>query len=275
VSFLTILASAAVTGCATDPGDEPDDADVATIDDALSSNERIAFDFFVNKGLTRIQSAGIIGNLMQESSMNPGAVEFGGGPGRGIAQWSAGGRWDTSRGDNVTAFANARGVSRLALNTQLEFIWFELTTFPGYGLGGLRAATTVTQAVVVFQNKFEICGACNPSRRIAFAQEALNAFGGNNSCSVHGDGRLFCNNTPGAAMRATPHLSSAVVNHLRTSFSFFECWGTGDRHAGGNTTWYRTIGDDNSNRGWIPAVDLSTTSAFDSNPSAHGLAHCP
>src|SRR5882724_9083599 len=50
--------------------------------------EQTAFNFFAAKGLTELQSAGVVGNLIQESSMNPGAVEFGGGPGRGIAQWS-------------------------------------------------------------------------------------------------------------------------------------------------------------------------------------------
>jgi len=104
LSLLTVLASAAATGCATDPN-STDDADTSTTESALSANEQTAFTFFVNKGLTNIQSAGVIGNLMQESSMDPGAVEFGGGPGRGIAQWSVGGRWDTSAGDNATSFA--------------------------------------------------------------------------------------------------------------------------------------------------------------------------
>jgi hypothetical protein len=75
-------------------------------------------------------------------------------------------------------------------------------------------------------------------------------------------------------MRAAPSLSSGVVNHLATTYSWFDCWGTGDRHAGGNTTWYHTIGDDNPNAGWVPAVDLQTTSAFDANPSAQGLPAC-
>ena len=156
------------------------------------------------------------------------------------------------------------------------FIWFELTTFSGYGLAQLRAANTVSAAVTAFQDKFEICGQCDSQNRINFANQALSTFGAGQSdaCSVHNDHFLWCDNTAGAAMRSTPHLNATVVNHLRTSFSFFECWGTGDLHAGGNTTWYFTIGDDNSNLGWVPAVDLSTTSAFDSNPSAHGLPHC-
>lgn len=93
-------------------------------------------------------------------------------------------------------------------------------------------------------------------------------------CSVATDERLYCSNTGGASIYASPHLSSSVVNHLRTTFSWFDCWSTGDRHAGGNTTWYHTLGDDNGNWGWVPAVNLGTTSAFDSNPSSAGLPTC-
>jgi hypothetical protein len=97
---------------------------------------------------------------------------------------------------------------------------------------------------------------------------------GDTACSVRSNGRLYCRNTPNVAMHAQPTSASAVVNHLRTAYSYFECWGTGQLHAGGNTTWYKTIGDDNANRGWIPAVNLATTSQFDRNPSAAGLARC-
>ncbi|WP_394826382.1 DUF1906 domain-containing protein [Pendulispora albinea] len=93
-------------------------------------------------------------------------------------------------------------------------------------------------------------------------------------CSVRGDGKLYCKNTQGAAMRASLNYSSSVVNHLRTGYSWFDCWGTGERHNGGNTTWYHTLGDDNGNWGWVPGVDLSTPDSFDANPSAHGLRQC-
>ncbi|WP_394843492.1 DUF1906 domain-containing protein [Pendulispora brunnea] len=98
--------------------------------------------------------------------------------------------------------------------------------------------------------------------------------GGGGDCSVHDDHRLYCGNTSGAAMRATMSGSAAVVNHLQTSPSWFDCWGTGEQHAGGNTTWYHTLGDDTSTWGWLPGVNLNTTSAFDADPSAHGLPRC-
>lgn len=94
-------------------------------------------------------------------------------------------------------------------------------------------------------------------------------------CEVHAsDAKLYCTNSPNAAMHAGTNAGSPVVNHLQTTYSWFDCWGTGELHAGGNTTWYHTIGDENANAGWVPAVDLSTTSAFDANPTAHGLPQC-
>ena len=96
-----------------------------------------------------------------------------------------------------------------------------------------------------------------------------------NGCTVHGDDhKLYCANTVNAALHAQPTNGSAVVNHLATTYSWFDCWETGDLHAGGNTTWYHTVGDDNPSSGWAPAVDLQTPNAFDANPSASGLQRC-
>lgn len=143
---------------------------------ALTANDKTAFDYFLGKGLTSTQAAGIVGNLDVESGMDPTAVQSGG-PGRGIAQWSAGARWDTTTGDNVKSYASMHGADPLSLGLQLDFIWFELATFPSYGLAKLRAATTVTAAVSAFQTDFEACGACDGSTRVSDAQAALTAYG--------------------------------------------------------------------------------------------------
>jgi MYXO-CTERM domain-containing protein len=140
------------------------------------ANDKPAFDFFVAKGLTNFQSAGIVGNLDQESGVNPGSVQYGGGPGRGIAQWSVGGRWDSSANDNVLAYAAKLGQPSGSLNLQLEFIWYELTTF-GYGFSQLKATTNVTDATVVFMDKYEICGTCVQTQRVSYAQSVLQAYG--------------------------------------------------------------------------------------------------
>jgi hypothetical protein len=154
----------------------------------VAANNKVAFDYFLGKGLTNIQAAGIVGNLDQESGMDPTISQIGGGPGRGIAQWSAGGRWDRDTNDNVRAFAAQEGKPMKSLDVQLDFVWYELTTFPHYGLAQLRAATTVTSAVVAFQNKFEACGNCAQANRVRFAQAALNAYGGDTPSGDDDDG---------------------------------------------------------------------------------------
>ncbi|MGZ6089267.1 MAG: phage tail tip lysozyme [Polyangiales bacterium] len=158
-------------------GDAPESTEpLGTTSEALFANDKKSFDYFVSKGLTAFQAAGIVGNLDQESGDSPTAVQPGG-PGRGLAQWSAGGRWDTDKGDNATAYASSHGMSVWSLDLQLDFIWYELTNFPGYGLAALKATTNVTDATVVFQNKFEGCGTCVETQRVTYAKAVLAAYG--------------------------------------------------------------------------------------------------
>jgi hypothetical protein len=161
-------------GCASEAPVEGEGASSNAL--STSANQHTAYSFFVGKGLSRIQSAAIVGNLIQESGVSP-TIAQSGGPGRGIAQWSVGGRWDRTPGDNLHSFAASRGESATSLQAQLAFVWFELENFPQYGLERLQSAKTLSTAVVVFQTDFEVCGACNQSRRIQDAQSVLNAFG--------------------------------------------------------------------------------------------------
>src|SRR5690348_14320426 len=121
------LAFASSTGCvdAPEPGLGSDSAAITA--DTAFANDQAAYNFFVGKGLTSFQAAGIVGNLDQESGVDPASVQYGGGPGRGIAQWSVGGRWDSSYHDNVLWYAGQQGQASGSLNLQLEFIWYELT----------------------------------------------------------------------------------------------------------------------------------------------------
>jgi len=93
-------------------------------------------------------------------------------------------------------------------------------------------------------------------------------------CGVRDDGRLYCENRANTPLYELPNTSSPVVNTLRTSFSYFVCWGLGQPHAGGNSTWYYTLGDDTAVHGWTPGVTLKTPDAFDADPSAYGLRRC-
>lgn len=140
-----------------------------------SPNAAIAYDFFVGKGLQNFQSAAIVGNLQQESRINPRndapdpTRNDPSARGRGIAAWGPP-RWQ-----NLLTVTAQTGLDPWSLDAQLEFIWHELETEPRLGLNELRAAATTEAAVIVFQNKFERPNAsfAATQNRISYAQSAL------------------------------------------------------------------------------------------------------
>jgi hypothetical protein len=110
------------------------------------SNVEVAYDYFTSRGFTAPQAAGIVGNLIQESNVNPESIQAGG-PGRGIAQWSVGGRWQPSL---------MTGNAPVDLDNQLQYITTELDSNPGYGLAALQQDTTPQQAALTFSNRYEM-----------------------------------------------------------------------------------------------------------------------
>ncbi len=174
-----VALSLSIAGCGNaGPGESTGEngAPVTAVPEVFT-NDKAAFDYFLGKGLQNFQAAGIVGNLDQESGVDPTAVQYGGGPGRGIAQWSTGGRWDTDANDNATWYASTQGQQLLSLQLQLDFIWYELTTFSTYGLSALQSSTDVTSATNVFMSQFEICGTCDATQRVTYAQQVLAAYG--------------------------------------------------------------------------------------------------
>ncbi len=119
-----------------------------------SQNESITWDFLMGKGLSREQTAGIMGNLQQEHGFNT--------TGDGLAQWT-GGRKSAllSRPDPYS------------IHTQLDFLWYELSGSYASVLGQIRASSSVEGAVRAFQNGYERCGICAESKRIQFAYNIL------------------------------------------------------------------------------------------------------
>src|SRR5882724_3962285 len=181
-----VLAVAA--GCSA-----PDADPLGTSRQELFANDKTAYEYFLGKGLTNFQAAGVVGNLDQESGVDPAIHQNNGGVGRGIAQWSTGGRWDTTNNDNVLQYATAHGQSPTSLGLQLDFMWYELTTFPEFGLAQLKASTNITDATTAVEDKYEGCVYANfpecalPSR-INFAKGIFNAYGAETSQGGQGGG---------------------------------------------------------------------------------------
>ena len=130
---------------------------------------RQAIDFFMSKGLTRAQAAGVAGNLVHESGFNPSAVGDGG-TSFGIAQWHNG------RGDAMKRWTAANGYSPTSFKGQLEYLWHELNNGESNALGKLRATSSPYDAGMAFCRYFERPAYIDPARGQAaerFYRESL------------------------------------------------------------------------------------------------------
>ena len=163
-----------------------DEEEVHT-DPSKSSNQvgnvrRYVYQYFRDKGLTHEAAVGIMANLEHESHFDSKCHQYGGGPGRGIAQWEGG------RYSRLCSFANERGVEWYDIDAQLDFLWEELhsvdinqrmkgLTSPEMlynngvephpdGLEGFKNLRDSEYAVRMFEGAFERSGGNGLSARI-------------------------------------------------------------------------------------------------------------
>lgn len=118
-------------------------------------------DFFVGKGLTRQQAAGIMGNLHAESGLNPNVKPGDKGTAHGIAQWRL------ERYSALQNFAQQANKPLNDYNTQLEFVWHELTGSHAKALQKLRNAATIPEAAKIFSEHYERPAKYETKREIA------------------------------------------------------------------------------------------------------------
>lgn len=137
-----------------------------------------AMQFFQQQGWSPAQAAGIVGNLLGESNLNPGALN----PGDGTdGSDSVGiGQWNGDRAAALKQFAEAQGGDWRDLDVQLAFVQHELETSESAAAQALRAAGDIDAATAAFVG-FERPqgwsvgnprGAHNYAGRLAFAQQA-------------------------------------------------------------------------------------------------------
>lgn len=130
----------------------------SSVSQGITGDKKKAVDFFINKGLSPHAAAGIIGNLIGESSLNTGAIGDNN-TSIGIAQWH------NERGNNLKNFAKQRGTDWKDYDTQLEFLWHELNTDYKGVLESLKSSTNVDQATDIFLERFERPKNPNQSRQ--------------------------------------------------------------------------------------------------------------
>ncbi|PFV31425.1 phage tail tip lysozyme [Bacillus thuringiensis] len=136
----------------------------------ITSIHHKVWNFFINEGFSATATAGIMGNLQQESRMKPTTYQDRGGPGRGIGQWETPGRWD-----KLKSSAHGR---EWDLQFQLEYILKDLKGETGWvgatflnAFGGYESLKkmSIYQAVIAFECSFELAGDPGFLDRFAFA----------------------------------------------------------------------------------------------------------
>ena len=130
---------------------------------SISSNE--AIDYLVKKGMTPAQAAGVVGNLLQESTLNSGAHNKAEGA-YGLAQWRG------SRLSDLQSFAASQGKSIDDVNTQLDFIMHELKGKESKAGQMLFASKTADEAAYNFGKYYERPKTVEQSR-LSYATQSL------------------------------------------------------------------------------------------------------
>jgi hypothetical protein len=137
--------------------------------------QKAAYDFFVDKGWSPPQAAGIVGGLRGETAgLDPTQIHDGG-IGIGIAGWNG------QRRDALNQFAAANNASPTDLKTQLEFVNYELNGSEKVAGDKLRAAQTPEQAGQATLSYFRPANYDVPGahpERAQYARSAFNAFSG-------------------------------------------------------------------------------------------------
>lgn len=161
ITAMTELIVSALAGGASNTQTAPECACSAATANSSGNNKADIWNFLIGKGLTEIQTAGIMGNMQHESGFEPQrqqsihdrlvpAENFpdpAGGEGWGIVQWTPGSKMiDTF---NPPSQANS-------IMAQLDFLWGQLTgTGPAAEdpriLSEIKSATTLLNAVLAFQ----------------------------------------------------------------------------------------------------------------------------
>lgn len=167
----------------------------------INDNAKAVYTFLTGKGYTPEAAAGILGNMEQESGVNPKAIQGGGkGPAAGIVQWENYNR-KSARWKSMSDYAASKGKDWTDLQSQLEWLDLELqgkdpttASLLKKKVGGyeqFKAIKDVNQAVKVFEESFERAGKPNMTRRYNAAQNYYNQFKNGASVANEDAGRGF------------------------------------------------------------------------------------
>ena len=144
------------------------------------------WNWFTTHGYTDAATAGILGNMYQESGVDPEKLQSSTGPAGGIVQWESY-RNKSLRWKELYDYANSKGRNWTDLESQLEFIDKELSegknvfwkngdTYKSYE--AFKQANNIGAATQDFEKTFERAGKPMMEKRLNAAQGYYDKFGG-------------------------------------------------------------------------------------------------
>lgn len=152
--------------------------------DSSGNYVKDTWNYLTSKGYSKQATAGILGNMYQESGVDPTRIQGNGkGPAAGICQWENYNK-KSARWKNMSDYAASKGKPWTDLQSQLDWLDLEMqgkdpTTLQHLKrkVGGYEAfknMNDVRQATLVFEESFERAGKPNMSRRYTAAEGYYN-----------------------------------------------------------------------------------------------------
>lgn len=130
-------------------------SDDVILDGVSNQNAKIIIQELMSKGLNAAATVGICANIYHESNYNPSIYEIGKSDhsrcGVGLCQWTG------ARNPAMKAFVGPNWANNVS--GQVDFLYYELSQNPGYGLSQLQAVPNTEEgarkAADIFVRKFE------------------------------------------------------------------------------------------------------------------------
>ncbi|WP_440970926.1 phage tail tip lysozyme [Peribacillus frigoritolerans] len=145
----------------------------------IKSIHEEVWNFFINKGFSATATAGIMGNLQQESEMDPNKRQYKGGPALGIGQWEPE-RWsrlEKAAGNNKEKAKNLYfQLEYILKELQIEKVWVGAKYLRDFGGYEVLKKMDIYEAVVAFECSFELAGDPRFPWRFAFADAIYRRF---------------------------------------------------------------------------------------------------
>jgi hypothetical protein len=172
-----------------------------------SSNSGKLWNFYKGKGLSDGAVAGILGNLQQESGLDPTAVNKKSGA-FGIGQWLG------SRKKALFQYAKDNGKDVNSLDTQMQYLWKELSSGQ-YGDLSQMNGMTPEQAAIYFEKKFEKSGGSANDKRQGYAGGFFNQYHGTATQNAYNGGGY-------TMLSAKPTVNSTITVNVKPDQSVAE-----------------------------------------------------